>query len=291
VSSASIEGPRRASRSRRRLLRRGAWDLLGIGVFVVLVFPVYWMVTTAFKPDDEINGAEPTWLSLSPTLQHFRDAIARPYFWDIVKNSLIVVIVAVAVSMVLAFLAAVALAKYRFTGRKLFIVVMIGILMLPTVGLVIPLYVVLARYHLTNALTGVILTYMTFTLPFAVYTLRGFILGIPKELEEAAMVDGSSRLGAFVRILLPLVAPGLVATSVFAFVTAWNEYVFASVLLTDQSNQTITVWLSYFYGTSRNTDWGGLMAASTLTAIPVVIFFLLVQRRIAFGLTSGAVRG
>ena len=215
----------------------------------------------------------------------------RPYFWDIVKNSLIIVLVAVGASIVLAFLAAVALAKYRFTGRKVFIVLMIGILMLPPAGLIIPLYVVLARYHLTNTLTGVILTYMTFTLPFAVWTLRGFILGIPKELEEAAMVDGSSRLGAFVRILLPLVAPGLVATSVFAFITAWNEYIFASVLLTDQSNHTVTVWLSYFLGTSRNTDWGALMAASTLTAIPVVIFFLLVQRRIAFGLTSGAVRG
>ena len=168
---------------------------------------------------------------------------------------------------------------------------MIGILMLPQAGLIIPLYVVLARYHLTNTLIGVIITYMTFVLPFAVWTLRGFIIGIPRELEEAAMVDGSSRLGAFVRILLPLVAPGLVATSVFAFVTTWNEYIFASVLLSDQSNQTVTVWLSYFYGTSRNTDWGGLMAASTLTAIPVVVFFLIVQRRIAFGLTAGAVRG
>jgi N,N'-diacetylchitobiose transport system permease protein len=201
------------------------------------------------------------------------------------------VVVAVLASMVIAFLAAVALAKYRFTGNKPFIVLMIGILMLPSVGLVIPLYVVLARYHLTNTLTGVILTYLTFVLPFAVWTLRGFILGIPKELEEAAMVDGSSRLGAFVRILLPLVAPGLVATSVFAFVTTWNEYIFASVLLSDQSNQTVTVWLSYFYGTSRNTDWGALMAASTLTAIPVVVFFLLVQRRIAFGLTAGSVKG
>jgi N,N'-diacetylchitobiose transport system permease protein len=137
----------------------------------------------------------------------------------------------------------------------------------------------------------VILTYMTFVLPFAVWTLHGFVHGIPRELEEAAMVDGSSRLGAFVRILLPLVAPGLVATSVFAFITCWNEYIFASVLLTDQSQQTLTVWLSSFYGTSRNTDWGGLMAASTLTAIPVVVFFLALQRRIAFGLTSGAVRG
>ncbi len=278
-------------RRRRRLLRRRAWDLLGLALFVVLVFPVFWMVSTAFKPDDEINSAEPTWFSLSPTLDHFRDAMDRPYFWQIVQNSLIVVLVAVGVSVVVAFIAAVALAKYRFTGRKLFIVLMIGILMLPAAGLVIPLYVVLAKYHLTNTLTGVILTYITFVLPFAVWTLRGFVLGIPKELEEAAMVDGSTRLGAFVRILLPLVAPGLVATSVFAFIQAWNEYIFASVILTDQTNHTVTVWLSYFLGTSRNTDWGALMAASTLTAIPVVVFFLIVQRRIAFGLTSGAVRG
>src|SRR5204862_4166427 len=141
--------------------------------------------------------------------------------------------------------------------------------------------------HLTNALTGVILVYLTFLLPFAVWTLRGFILGIPKELEEAAMVDGSSRLGSFMRILLPLVAPGLVATSVFAFITCWNEYIFARILLNDQAKQTATVWLSYYTGTSRNTDWGGLMAGATLIALPVMIFFLLVQRKIAFGLTSG----
>ena len=214
-----------------------------------------------------------------------------PFFWDDVKNSLIIVSVTVAISMGLAFLAAVALAKYRFTGRKLFIVLMIGIQMLPAAGLIIPLYVVLARYHQVNTLTGVIVTYMTFVLPFSVWTLRGFIIGIPRELEEAAMVDGNTRLGAFVKILLPLIAPGLVATSVFAFITSWNEYIFARVLLNDQSKQTVTVWLSYFLGTSKHTDWGALMAGSTLTAIPVVVFFLLVQRRIAFGLTAGAVRG
>src|ERR671932_736845 len=128
---------------------------------------------------------------------------------------------------------------------------------------------------------------MTFVLPFSVWTLRGFIVGIPRELEEAALVDGNSRLGAFVRILLPLIAPGLVATSVFAFITSWNEYIFARILLNDQGKQTVTLWLSYFYGTSRHTDWGALMAGSTLVAIPVVIFFLLVQRKIAFGLTAG----
>jgi N,N'-diacetylchitobiose transport system permease protein len=167
----------------------------------------------------------------------------------------------------------------------------IGVQMLPGAGLIIPLYVVLARYHEVNALTGVILVYLTLALPFSLWTLRGFMIGIPKDLEEAAMVDGSTRLGAFMKILLPLVAPGLVATSVFVFITTWNEYIFARILLNDQAKQTITVWLSYFIGSSRQTDWGALMAASTLTAIPVVIFFLLVQRKIAFGLTAGAVRG
>ncbi|NUR76486.1 MAG: carbohydrate ABC transporter permease [Thermoleophilia bacterium] len=256
-----------------------------------MVFPVFWMISTAFKTDDQIVGEKPTWLPLHPTLAHFRDAIDRPFFWDDVKNSLIVVSVTVAISIVLAFLAAVALARYRFGGRKLFVVLVIGIQMLPQAGLIIPLYVVLARYHQVNALSGLIVTYMTFVLPFCVWTLRGFLLGIPKDLEEAAMVDGSTRLGVFVKILLPLMGPGLVATSVFAFITTWNEYIFARVLLNDQQKQTVTVWLSYFLGSSRHTDWGALMAASTLTAIPVIVFFLLVQRRIAFGLTAGAVRG
>jgi N,N'-diacetylchitobiose transport system permease protein len=271
-------------------LHRVAWNLVGLLVLAVMVFPVYWMVSTAFKPDDEINSLTPTWFSLDPTLDHFRDATARPFFWVNVRNSVIVVSVTVVLSLVLAFFAAVALAKFRFTGRKVFIVLMIGIQMLPAAGLIIPLYIVLARYGQVNALAGLIVTYMTFVLPFSVWTLRGFLIGIPRDLEEAAMVDGSSRLGAFVRILLPLVAPGLVATSVFAFITAWNEFIFAYVLMNDQSKQTATVWLSYFLGTSRNIDWGGLMAGSTLIAIPVVVFFVLVQRKIAFGLTAGAVK-
>ncbi len=273
---------------------QAGWNFVGLALFVLMIFPVYWMVSTAFKPTDDINRLKPTWVPLHPTIVHFRDAIHRPYFWSSVENSVIIVSVAVAASMALAFLAAVALAKFRFTGRKAFIVLMIGIQMLPQAGLIIPLYVVLSRFQLTKnqyVLFGVIITYMTFVLPFSVWTLRGFLLGVPKELEEAAMVDGSSRLGAFVRILLPLVAPGLVATSVFAFITSWNEFIFAYVLLNDQSKQTVTVWLSYFYGTSRQVDWGGLMAGSTLTAIPVVIFFLLIQRKIAFGLTAGAVKG
>ena len=274
-----------------RTLRRAGWNTLGLAVFAVMVFPVFWMISSAFKPTDELNSVTPTWFSGSPTLGHFRAVLHRPYFWTDVKNSLIVVAVTVAIAVVLAFLAAIALAKYRFTGRKVFIVLVIGIQMLPAVGLIIPLYVLLAKYGQVNKLTGVILVYLTTALPFSVWTLRGFLIGIPKDLEEAAMVDGSTRLGAFVRILLPLVAPGLVATSVFTFITVWNEFVFANVLLSDPQRQTITIWLANFTGGSiGGVDWGAVMAASTLIAIPVVIFFLLVQRRIAFGLTTGAVK-
>jgi N,N'-diacetylchitobiose transport system permease protein len=273
-------------------LRRGrlGWNALGLTLFAVMVFPVFWMLSTALKNNEQINSFNPVWLPGHPTLNHFRDAIQRPAFWTDVKNSLIVVVATVVIALVLSFFAALALAKYRFTGRKLFIVLVIGIQMLPQAGLIIPLYVALARHNQVNKLSGLVLVYLTFALPFCVWTLRGFLLGIPKDLEEAAMVDGSSRLGAFVRILLPLVAPGLVATSVFAFITSWNEFIFANTLLHDDQHRTITVWLSLLYGGNRFVDWGAIMAASTLIAIPVVIFFLLVQRRIAFGLTAGAVK-
>jgi N,N'-diacetylchitobiose transport system permease protein len=275
----------------RRLSRKLGWNVVGLLVFAFMVFPVFWMVSTAFKTDDQINSFNPTWVPSHPTLGHFRAALHRQYFWTDVKNTMIIVLVTVGISLVAAFLAALALAKYRFAGRAMFIVLVIGIQMLPPIGLVIPLYVLLGRYGEVNKLTGVILVYFTFALPFAVWVLRGFLIGIPKELEEAAMVDGSTRLGAFFRILLPLVAPGLVATSIFAFITVWNEYIFASIILHDNSKQTITLWLTNFLGGSiGGVDWGAVMAASTLIAIPVIIFFLLVQRRIAFGLTAGAVK-
>jgi N,N'-diacetylchitobiose transport system permease protein len=273
-----------------RQLSRVGWNALGLAVFGVMIFPVYWMVSTAFKTGPNIFSYSPKWLPIPATLANFGDAIHRQYFWQNVRNSLIVVIVVVTLSLALAFLAALALAKFRFYGRKAFIVITIAVLMVPLNALIIPLYITLNRVHEVNKLSGVIITYMTFVLPFAIWTLRGFILGVPRELEEAAMVDGTTRFGAFVRILLPLVAPGLVATSIFAFIQAWNEYIIAYVLLSSPEKQTLTVWLASFT-TNRGTEWGPLMAGATLTAVPVVIFFLLVQRRIAFGLTAGAVRG
>jgi N,N'-diacetylchitobiose transport system permease protein len=275
---------------RHKTLSRVGVNALGLAVFVVMVFPVYWMVNTAFKPGNDILTLTPEWFPRHPTLINFSDAIHRPYFWSDVKNSLIVVTVVVILSISLAFLAALALAKFRFYGIRGFIVIIFAVKMVPLNALIIPLYIALSRVHQVNRLSGVIVTYLTFVLPFCVWTLRGFIAGVPRELEEAAMVDGSTRFGAFLRILLPLVAPGLVATSIFAFIQAWNEYILAYVLLQSPEKQTLTIWLANFT-TQRGTDWGSLMAGATLTALPVVVFFVLVHRRIAFGLTAGAVRG
>jgi N,N'-diacetylchitobiose transport system permease protein len=284
VAPVATRGPR------RRRFRKLGWNLVGLVVLLVMVFPVYWMVATAFKPGQQVLSYTPEWVPLHPTLDNFTEAINRPHFWDSVKNSLIIVTVVVALSLVLAFLAALALAKFRFYGRKAFIVLILGVQMVPLTALIIPLYILMSRVDQVNKLSGVIAMYLTFVLPFTVWTLRGFLLGIPKELEEAAMVDGTTRFGAFVRILLQLVGPGLVATSIFAFIQAWNEFIIAYVFLQSPEKQTLMVWLASFTSL-RGTEWGPLMAGATLTSIPVVIFFVLVQRRIAFGLTAGAVRG
>jgi len=275
---------------RRRRAGRIGVNLLGVFVFAVMVFPVYWMVSTAFKKPYDILNFTPEFVPSPATLSNFENALNRPNFWSSVLNSLIVVVAVTAMSMVLAFLAALALAKFRFRGRAAFVVVIIGVQMVPLNALIIPLYILLSRAHQVDKLSGVVITYLTFVLPFCVWTLRGFLLGVPRELEEAAMVDGSTRFGAFVRILLPLVAPGLVATSIFAFIQVWNEFILAYVLLQSQDKQTLPVWLASFT-TLRGTEWGPLMAAASLTALPVVIFFVTIHRRIAFGLTAGAVRG
>ena len=275
---------------RRRRMHKLGWNVLGMLVLVVMVFPVYWMVATAFKPGQQILSYTPQWFPTSPTLSNFRDAVDQPFFWHAVKNSLIIVTSVVGLSVVLAFLASLALAKFHFYGRKAFIVLILGVQMVPLAALIIPLYILMSRFGQVDKLTGVIAMYLTFVLPFTVWTMRGFLLGIPKELEEAAMVDGATRFGAFVRVLLPLVGPGLVATSIFAFIQAWNEFIIAYVFLHTPEKQTLMVWLASFT-TLRGTEWGPLMAGATLCALPVVVFFLLVQRRIAFGLTAGAVRG
>ncbi|MEO3973676.1 carbohydrate ABC transporter permease [Streptomyces sp. CAU 1734] len=271
----------------RRALRDNALALL---FTAVMAFPLYWMVLTALRPASEIRSDPPQFWSLDMTLENFRRAMESPTFWSSVRASVFVGVGTVAISLVIGVLAAYALARFAFAGRKAFILVILSVQMIPLAGLIIPLYLLLSDAGLTDSLTGVVLTYLVFMLPFTVWLLRGFIAAVPVELEEAAMVDGCTRGAAFRRVLLPLLAPGLVATSIYSLVQAWNEYVLAYVLLSSNDKQTLSIWLVSFQ-TSFGTDYGALMAGSTLTALPVVIFFLLVQRRVAAGLAAGAVKG
>ncbi|MFD7620475.1 carbohydrate ABC transporter permease [Streptomyces sp. NPDC059802] len=272
----------------RRPRRR--YDLLGLLVAATLGFPVYWMVLTAFRPATEILSLPPEFWPSNPTLGNFARAMRTETFWANVRSSAVIGLGTVLVSLLVGTLAAFALARFRFAGRKAFVVVILTVQMIPLAALIIPVYLLLNDAGLTDSLGGVILVYLVFTLPFTVWMLHGFIAAIPAELEEAAMVDGCGRFGAFVRIVLPLLAPGLVATSVFAMVQAWNEYVLVYVLLSTPEKQTLSIWLVSFQ-TSFGTDYGGLMAGATLTALPVVVFFLAVQRKIAAGLATGAVKG
>jgi len=255
------------------------------------VFPVYWMVVTSFRPRLDIQSANPEALPIPATLDNYRNVFDREFFVDAVRKSLVVTLLTVVLALVVAFLAAIAISRYRFIGRKAFIVTVLLVQMVPAEALIISLFRVLDGWELTNTIVGLTMTYLVFVLPFTIWTLRGFVSGIPRDLEEAAMVDGASRMRAFLTVTLPLIAPGLVATGIFAFIQAWNEFIFALVIMNRPERQTLPVWLQAFNEGARGTDWGGVMAGSTLITIPVLIFFLAIHRRVASGLTAGAVKG
>ena len=265
------------------------WNLLGLLVFVVAGFPVYWMLNTAIKPAKDAIDPDPSLLPTGLTLDNFRRALAIADFWGPVGRSLTVSLAVVAIGVVVGMLAALAISRFAFRGRKIVIVGILAVQMVPLVAMIIPVFLLLNDLDQYDKLSGLIITYLTFILPFTVWTLRGFIVNIPRELEEAAMVDGCSRTGAFIRVVFPLLAPGMVATSVYGFIQAWNEYLYALMLLS-QKNQTATVWLGNFT-TKHGTEYAPMMAGATMMAVPIVALFLLVQRRMAAGLTAGAVKG
>jgi N,N'-diacetylchitobiose transport system permease protein len=265
------------------------YNALGLLAFVGFGFPVYWMLNTAFKPAKDAIDPDPHFIPWPLSLENFRRALSIADFWGPVGRSLIVSLSTVGIGLVVGLLAALAISRFAFRGRKIVIVGILAVQMVPLVAMIIPVFLLLNQIHQIDKLSGLVLTYLTFVLPFTVWTLRGFIVNIPKELEEAAMVDGCSRTGAFIRVVFPLLAPGLVATSIYGFIQAWNEFLYA-LLVMSQEHETATVWLGTFT-TQHGTEYAPMMAGSTMMGIPVVILFLLVQRKMAAGLTAGAVKG
>lgn len=274
---------------RRSLLGRAWPNAIAVLLFLFFVFPVYWMATTAFKPDLDIISRTPVFVPLHGTFSHFAKAVDAAGFWGLVRNSFTATVSAVAMSLVVALMASFAVARMRFRGRKAFILVIMVAQMAPWEVMTISVYMIVRDRNMLNSLVPLALFYMMMVLPFTIWTLRGFVAAVPRELEESALVDGCTRPQAFVRIVLPLLAPGLMATSLFGFITAWNEYPLV-LILNKEGAQTLPLWLTQFQ-TNFGDDWGATMAASTLFTLPVVIVFLILQRKAVGGLTAGAVKG
>ncbi len=284
--------PVRRRRVRRRRHATWGWNALAMLLAAVIGFPIYWMLITAFKRSSDITTLTPQFWPEHPSWRGFTEVLHDPIFRQDMRNSAIITVAAVLISIVIGFFGAMAIARFRFLGRKVFVFAVLIVQMIPLLALTIPMSLLLDSVHLKNSLPGIVIAYLMFTMPYTVWTLRTFIANVPRELDEAALVDGCSRWQTFYKIILPLVAPGLIATGVYGWILAWNEFALANTLLLTNDKQTLMIYLLIFQSSPvHGADWSGLMAAATLTSLPVVVLFVLFQSRISVGLTAGAVKG
>lgn len=278
--------------ARRPGIKPSKWALSLLGVFLAVswAFPVYWMVNSSLLSPATLEARTPTFFPWGGSLRAY-ERVLTPSFWSALGVSVTVTLLSVAVCLLFAFLASIAISRFKFKGRTSFIVAILIIQMLPAEGLFIAQYKMMSSLGLLSNVAGLSILYVAAVLPFTIWMLRGFVAGVPAELEEAGMVDGLSRTQAFIRITFPLLAPGIVASGVFAFLQCWNEFTIALVIM--ENNKTLPLWLRAFVQQSNTQaiDWSQVMAASTIVAIPVIIFFVIVQGRMTDGLVAGAVKG
>jgi N,N'-diacetylchitobiose transport system permease protein len=290
--------PSAAQARARRMRAAKKISLNGTGVVVALLtlFPIFWMVSTAFKPSQEIYSLTPHLVPEHPTLGNFSAVLSGQAsgigsYWLFFRNSMVVTLSTVVLASVVSLLASVAVARFRFRFRASYLIMLLIVQMIPGQALIIALFLDFNRVNLLQSLPGLVIVYSAQALPVSIWMLRNFVATVPRELDEAAAVDGAGPLRIFWRIMFPLVMPGLIATSVFSFITAYNEFIVALTFLGQaRSDYTLPIYVTYFFGRG-GAEWGPIMAASTLYTIPVVVFFLLVQRRMTSGLVAGAVKG
>ncbi len=273
----------------RRMPSRTWPNLVALVLAALFVFPVYWMFATSLKPNSEVLTKDPTFW-FTPTFTHYTTATGVDLFWTYLRNSLTVTVGAVLLALLVALAAAFALVRLRFRGRKVMVLAVMAAQMAPWEVMVIVMYLIARDAAMLNSIGFLTLVYFVMVLPFTIWTLRGFIAAVPPELEEAALIDGCGRAQAFFRVIFPLLAPGLMSTSLFGFITAWNEFAMVLVLNKDAQAYTLPLWLTQFQ-TAFGSDWGATMAASSLFAVPVLLLFLFLQRRAVGGLSAGAVKG
>ena len=274
-------------------MRIGSKLFNAIGVILALLwaFPVYWMINSSFLETSQLRSSTPTFLPFGGDTSAF-GRVFDEQFINSMKLSVIVTLGSVFVALVFAFLAAIAVSRFRFAGRKGFILTILFVQMIPAEGLFISQYKMLAGWGMLNSMIGLTLIYVAMVLPFTVWMLRGFVEGIPVDLEHAAMIDGCSRTKAFFIVTFPLLAPGLVAAGVYGFLQAWNEFTLATVVMAPD-NRTLPLWLRSLSSQSSTTpiDWAGVMAGAVMVAVPVIIFFMFVQNKMTSGMVAGAVKG
>jgi multiple sugar transport system permease protein len=266
--------------------------LVALLVLVLALAPVYWMLTISFKHEVDQFAVPPKWFSFSPTLEHYADAFLGRSFGLYLVNSLIVAVGSTACALVLGTLAAYSLARFRLPyklDQKLALWIL-STRMMPAIVTVVPLFLIMRDLRLVNTRLSLVIVYTAFNLPFVVWMMRGFFAEVPRDLEEAAMIDGDSRWGAFRRIVLPLVSPGLAATAVFCLIISWNEFLFALVLTQTDEAMTLPVGIAGRV-TQYGIQWGSMSAAAVVAIVPILAFALAVQRYLVRGLSLGAVKG
>ncbi|MFE3034021.1 carbohydrate ABC transporter permease [Streptomyces canus] len=261
-----------------------------LAYLVFLAFPFLWLLSTAFKSPRELGSLHPTWIPRHPTLDNFRQAFDEQPLLRAAGNSLLAALAAAVIAVLIATPLAYVMARHRTRLAKAATGWVVVSQAFPLVLVIIPLFLVLKNLRLINSLTGLVMVYVVWALPFALWMLVGYVRAVPAELEEAAAVDGAGRLRTLVSVTAPLLAPGIVATALFAFITAWNEFFFALVLLKTADKQTLPVVLTHFIGAEGVADLGPLAAAAFLATLPSLVIFAIIQRRITGGMLTGAVK-
>jgi ABC-type glycerol-3-phosphate transport system permease component len=274
----------------RWMLRRGWLYVCALAVTAFALFPIYYVVITSLKPRSEIYTRTPDLWPSDPQWDQYTRVLGEGHVGRALLNSLIVAGASTAICVVVAGMAAYALARLAVPFKRTLLMLILTTQMFPLVVLIIPLFVLMRNAELIGTYQGLVVAYLAFTVPLAIWIMRGFIVTIPEELEHAAMIDGATRVGAMFRVILPIAGPGLVATATLSFIAAWNEFMLALTFMNEEEKKTLPLVLQSFVGRG-DVDWGAVMATSVIYTLPVVIFFLLLQRRLMQGMTAGAVKG
>ena len=273
------------------VLRRTLFNLMAWGLVLAVAFPLFWMVVTSVKPSFELFRRPPTILPETLTFEHYWKLLTETPFLLYFRNSVILATATTAVVVALGTLGAYSLVRFRYRGRETLAFLVLFTYLLPSVVLIIPLYLFMVKLGLANTIASLVIAYTTFALPYALWLLRSFMAGIPEDLESAALVDGATRLGAFRDVILPQLLPGIISTALFTFILAWNEYLYALVLVNSDSARPLTTGVMTMLISAFNIEWSLLMAASVMMSLPLIIVFAFLQSYLTRGFGAGAVKG